>query len=40
MLLMLDYGIYYEFIPESSWNDEQPKTLAIHEVALEERYGS
>jgi len=38
MLLMLDYGIYYEFIPESSWNDEQPKTLAIHEVALEERY--
>ena len=38
MLLMLDYGIYYEFIPESFWNDEQPKTLAIHEVALEERY--
>ena len=38
MLLMLDYGIYYEFIPENSWTDEQPETLAIHEVALEQRY--
>ena len=38
MLLMLDYGIYYEFIPEILWTDFQPKTLAIDEVALGKRY--
>ena len=25
MLLMLDYGIYYEFIPMSDWGKENPR---------------
>ena len=32
MLLMLDYGVYYEFIPMSEWNEEKPKALDIGEV--------
>lgn len=32
MLLMLDYGIYYEFIPMEEVHKENPKTLALHEV--------
>lgn len=38
MLLMLDYGIYYEFIPMSDWEQENPRTLALHEVKLNENY--
>jgi len=38
MLLMLDYGIYYEFIEKKDWNEEQPKTLALDEVNLNEPY--
>jgi len=38
MLLMLDYGIYYEFIPLAEINDEQPKTLSLEEVSLNEIY--
>jgi hypothetical protein len=38
MLLMLDYGIYYEFIPMSDWDQENPLTLALHEVKLNENY--
>jgi len=32
LLLMLDYGIYYEFIPMNSHDDKDTKTLSLHEV--------
>lgn len=32
MLLMLDYGIYYEFVPISETGKENPKTLSLDEV--------
>lgn len=32
MLLMLDSGIYYEFLPMSEWNKENPQTLTLEEV--------
>ncbi len=38
MLLMLDYGIYYEFIPMMEWEKEDPKTLTIDQVNLFENY--
>lgn len=38
MLLMLDYGIYYEFIPAEEWENENPKTLGLDEVELHKNY--
>ena len=38
MLLMLDYGIYYEFIPMSDWEKENPRVLTLEEVELNENY--
>ncbi len=38
MILMLDYGIYYEFVPMSDWNEEQPKTLGLEDVELDTNY--
>lgn len=38
MLLMLDSGIYYEFIPMNEWNAENPKTLTLDEVKVGENY--
>jgi hypothetical protein len=38
MLLMLDYGIFYEFIPMDDWDDPQPKTLVLGEVELGKNY--
>lgn len=38
MLLMLDYGIYYEFIPMSEWHKEEPKTLRLDQVRIGEQY--
>ena len=38
MLLMLDYGIYYEFIKKEDWFKSQPKTLSLEEVELNEPY--
>jgi hypothetical protein len=35
---MLDYGIFYEFIPSSEWGKEYPKTKLLHEVELGEQY--
>jgi len=32
MLLMLDYGVYYEFIPAEEVNSGNPRTLSIGEV--------
>ena len=38
MLLMLDYGIFYEFIPMENWDDENPKTLTLEEIELGKNY--
>lgn len=38
MLLMLDYGIFYEFIPMDEFEKENPKALAINEVELNKNY--
>lgn len=38
MLLMLDYGIYYEFMPMSEYGKEFPKTYSLDEVNLNENY--
>ena len=38
MLLMLDSGIYYEFVPMSEWGAEKPKTLTLDEVKVGENY--
>jgi len=38
MLLMLDYGIFYEFIPMSEINSENPRTLTLENVKINENY--
>ncbi len=38
MLLMLDYGIYYEFIPIEDLDAQQPKALPLHEVQVGRGY--
>ncbi len=38
MLLMLDYGIFYEFIPMEEWDKEFPRTLTLAEVELDKHY--
>lgn len=38
MLLMLDYGIFYEFIPLENVHDEQPKALTLEQVELNKNY--
>ncbi|MBL4625433.1 MAG: GH3 auxin-responsive promoter family protein, partial [Flavobacteriales bacterium] len=38
MLLMLDYGIYYEFMPLNEVGKENPKTVSLEEVELETEY--
>ena len=38
MLLMLDYGVYYEFIPMENIDDENPKTIGLDEVVLGKNY--
>ncbi|HMT29138.1 MAG TPA: GH3 auxin-responsive promoter family protein [Bacteroidia bacterium] len=38
MLLMLDYGIFYEFIPVEEINSAHPKVLTLSEVQLNENY--
>jgi hypothetical protein len=38
LLLMLDYGIYYEFIPTEYLDDENPKTVSLEEVELGKNY--
>jgi hypothetical protein len=32
MLLMLDYGVFYEFIPAGNFEDEYPKTIPLWDV--------
>ncbi|MEJ6753624.1 MAG: GH3 auxin-responsive promoter family protein, partial [Flavobacteriales bacterium] len=38
MLLMLDYGIYYEFISKENWDKDQPLTLNLEGVELNTPY--
>jgi len=38
MLLMLDYGVYYEFIPADQFDAEQPKTIGLDAVKLNKNY--
>lgn len=38
MLLMLDYGIFYEFIEQSEIDNENPKTVTLEDVKLNKNY--
>ncbi|UXP34167.1 GH3 auxin-responsive promoter family protein [Reichenbachiella agarivorans] len=38
LLLMLDYGIYYEFIPHKEIQEENPRALGLNEVKTGEIY--
>ncbi|WP_230679960.1 GH3 auxin-responsive promoter family protein [Pontibacter sp. 172403-2] len=38
MLLMLDYGVYYEFIPMDQLEEENPKALTLDQVELGKNY--
>jgi len=38
MLLMLDYGIFYEFLPVDELDNKNPKAIRLHEVELNKNY--
>ncbi|WP_245811187.1 GH3 auxin-responsive promoter family protein [Ekhidna lutea] len=38
MLLMLDYGIFYEFVPFSDLDSDSPRTLTLDEVEVGKNY--
>lgn len=38
LLLMLDYGIFYEFLPIEEWDKEHPKAIPIWEVEKDTNY--
>lgn len=38
MLLMLDYGIFYEFMPLEELGKEFPKTVSVEDVVLDKNY--
>ncbi len=38
MLLLLNNGIFYEFIPVEDWESDSPRTLPIWEVELHKQY--
>ncbi len=38
MLLFLNHGIYYEFMPLEEYGKEQPETLSLREVELNKNY--
>ncbi|MEX0274663.1 MAG: GH3 auxin-responsive promoter family protein [Flavobacteriaceae bacterium] len=38
LLLMLDYGIFYEFIPAGQWNDPEPMAIPLWEVEVGRNY--
>ncbi len=38
MLLMLDYGVFYEFIPMSEFENENPRTLTLEDVEIGKNY--
>lgn len=39
MLLLLENGMYFEFIPESEWDNENPEAIPLWEVELGQQYG-
>ncbi len=38
MLLMLDYGIFYEFISMCDWDSDDPKTITLEDVEIGQNY--
>ncbi|MBN1252083.1 MAG: GH3 auxin-responsive promoter family protein [Bacteroidales bacterium] len=38
MLLMLDYGVFYEFIPMEHFYEEKPDTLSLDQVEIDKNY--
>jgi hypothetical protein len=38
LLLLLDYGIFYEFIPMEEWGSENPKAIPLQEVEVGKNY--
>jgi len=38
MLLLLDYGVFFEFVPTEHLDEEHPKTFALSEVELDRNY--
>jgi hypothetical protein len=38
LLLLLDYGIFYEFIPMEEWESETPKVIALQGVEVGKNY--
>jgi hypothetical protein len=38
LLLMLDYGVYYEFIPADQFEADQPQTIGLDQVELNKNY--
>jgi hypothetical protein len=38
MLLMLDYGVFYEFMPMDEYGKENPKTVSLNDVELNKNY--
>ncbi|MEQ9591990.1 MAG: GH3 auxin-responsive promoter family protein [Cyclobacteriaceae bacterium] len=38
LLLMLDYGVFYEFIPVEKLDDEYPETIGLSEVEIGKNY--
>ncbi len=38
LLLLLDNEVFYEFIPNGQWNDQNPETLTLNEVEVGVKY--
>jgi hypothetical protein len=38
MLLMLDYGVFYEFMPLDEYGKDDPKTISLGDVELNKNY--
>ncbi len=38
LLLMLDYGIFFEFIPMEEWEKENPKVVPLGDVEVDKNY--
>ncbi|WP_051203313.1 GH3 auxin-responsive promoter family protein [Hugenholtzia roseola] len=38
LLLLLDSGVFYEFIPMEEWDKAEPRTLTLDEVELDKNY--
>ncbi|NVO83593.1 GH3 auxin-responsive promoter family protein [Hymenobacter terrestris] len=38
LLLLLNHGIYYEFLPQSQWDEAEPQAIGLDEVELSRTY--